>query len=217
MAEISLLQTHLTDLKGSLFLEFNIPRMGRRVDAVLLIGPLVFVIEFKVGESQFDRAAIDQVWDYALDLKNFHEASHSAAIVPVLIATEATRSPSFGLQADEDGVYRPILAHPANLRNTIDFALRTVTGGPLDQERWPQAPYLPTPTIVEAARALYAQHSVEAIARHDAGAQNLRVTSGRIEQLVDEAKAHGRKMICFITGVPGAGKTLVGLNIATRR
>jgi len=92
-----------------------------------------------------------------------------------------------------------------------------VTGGPLAQERWPQAPYHPTPTIVEAARALYAQHSVEAIARHDAGAQNLRVTSGRIEQLVDEARAHGRKMICFVTGVPGAGKTLVGLNIATRR
>ena len=90
LAQIGFLQDRLVGLTGSLFLEFNIPRMGRRIDAVLLVGPVVFVIEFKVGESTFDRAAVDQVWDYALDLKNFHEASHSVSIVPILIATEAT-------------------------------------------------------------------------------------------------------------------------------
>ncbi len=217
LAEISLLQAHLVGLTGSLFLEFNIPRMGRRIDAVLLIGPTVFVIEFKVGEGEFERAAIDQVWDYALDLKNFHEASHSAAIVPVLIATGATSSASLILHVDDDRVYRPILIRSADLRKAVDLALERMTGEALNQERWPRAPYHPTPTIVEAARALYAQHSVEAIARHDAGAQNLRVTSGRIEELVDEARVHGRKLICFVTGVPGAGKTLVGLNVATRR
>src|SRR6478752_2101418 len=83
--------------------------------------------------------------------------------------------------------------------------------------RWSHASYHPTPTIIEAARSLYAQHSVEAIARFDAGAQNLHVTSRRIEELVDEAQAERRKRICFVTGVPGAGKTLVGLNLATRR
>jgi hypothetical protein len=204
-------------LTGSVFLEFNIPRMGRRVDAVALVGRIVFVIEFKVGETEFERAAIDQVWDYALDLKNFHAASHSAALVPVLIATEAASSPPLVLHADADQVYRPLLAHSADLRKVIGLAVGNVTGEVVDPERWSHAPYHPTPTIVEAARALYAQHSVEAIARHDAGAQNLRLTSGRIEQLVDEAKTRGRKLICFVTGVPGAGKTLVGLNVATRR
>jgi hypothetical protein len=191
--------------------------MGRRIDAVLLIGPVVFVIEFKVGESAFDRAAVDQVWDYTLDLKNFQEASHSVSIVPLLIATGATRSPRLKLQADEDKVYHPIRVHLASFREAIDEALRTVTGKMLDDQEWSTAPYRPTPTIIEAARALYAQHSVEAIARYDAGAQNLRVTSRRIEELVDEARARRRKVICFVTGVPGAGKTLVGLNVATRR
>ena len=217
LAQIEFLQDRLVGLTGALFLEFNIPRMGRRIDAVLLVGPVVFVIEFKVGESTFDRAAVDQVWDYALDLKNFHEASHSVSIVPILIATEATTSAPLKLHADEDKVYRPILVHPAGFREAIDLALRTVTGEVLDEQQWSRASYHPTPTIVEAARALYAQHSVEAIARYDAGAQNLRVTSSRIEELVDEARAQRRKLICFVTGVPGAGKTLVGLNVATRR
>ena len=218
LEQIRLLQTCLVGLAGSLFLEFNIPRMGRRIDAVLLIGPVVFVIEFKVGESVFERAAVDQVWDYALDLKNFHEASHSVSIVPVLLATVvATEAAPLELRADEDGVYRPLQIPSARLREAINLALRTITGGVIDEQRWSQAPYHPTPTIVEAARALYTQHSVEEIARHDAGAQNLRVTSGRIEELVDEARGKRRKLICFVTGVPGAGKTLVGLNVATRR
>ena len=217
LAQIGFLQAHLVGLSGSLFLEFNIPRMGRRIDAVLLIGPVVFVIEFKVGESAFERAAVDQVWDYALDLKNFHEASHSVSIVPILIATGATKSPPLNLRADDDKVYRPVLVHPTGFREAIDVALRTVTGEVLDDQQWSGAPYHPTPTIIEAARALYAQHSVEAIARYDAGAQNLRVTSSRIEELVDEARAQRLKLICFVTGVPGAGKTLVGLNLATRR
>ena len=217
LAEIGFLQEQLAGLTGVLFLEFNIPRMGRRIDAVLVVGPVVFVIEFKIGESNFDRAATDQVWDYALDLKNFHEASHTASIVPILIATEASASVELTLQADADKVYHPINVHPAGFRNAINIALRTVTGAVIDNQQWPNAPYRPTPTIVEAARALYAQHSVEAIARYDAGAQNLRVTSSRIEEFVDEARDQRRKLICFVTGVPGAGKTLVGLNVATRR
>lgn len=217
MAQIEFLRSHITGLSGSLFLEFNIPRMGRRIDAVLLIGPVVFAIEFKVGEKTFDRAAVDQVWDYALDLKNFHEASHNVSIVPILIATEAVESGPVKLEADADKVYRPISVTASSFRTALNLALQRITGSILDDQKWSRAPYHPTPTIVEAARALYAQHSVEAIARFDAGAQNLHVTSRRIEDLVDEAKEKGRKLICFVTGVPGAGKTLVGLNIATRR
>ncbi|MCX6996607.1 MAG: DUF2075 domain-containing protein, partial [Kiritimatiellaeota bacterium] len=217
MAQIQFLRSQLDGLSGALFLEFNIPRMGRRIDTVLLIGPVVFAIEFKVGERTFDRAAVDQVWDYALDLKNFHEASHHVSIVPILIATEAVVSTSIKLEADADMVYRPISVNTGGFRDAVDLALRCINGSILDDQQWSHAPYHPTPTIVEAARALYAQHSVEAIARFDAGAQNLHVTSRRIEDLVDEAHDKRLKLICFVTGVPGAGKTLVGLNVATRR
>lgn len=217
LTQITFLRDQLIGLTGTLFLEFNIPRMGRRIDTVLLIGPVVFVVEFKVGDRVFERAGVDQVWDYALDLKNFHEASHSVSIIPILIATEATSSPSIELQPDEDKVYRPVRVHPGRFREAIDLTMQTITGDALDNQRWSGAPYHPTPTIIEAARALYAQHSVEAIARYDAGAHNLRMTSSRIEELVDEAQLRRRKLICFVTGVPGAGKTLVGLNIATRR
>src|SRR5205823_6532973 len=217
LAQIEFLRSHLIELSGSIFFEFNIPRMGRRIDVVLIIGPVVFAIEFKVGEKIFDRSAIDQVWDYGLDLKNFHEASHDTSIIPILIATEATACPPIDLHADPDKLYRPIVVDPHNFRSALELALRTVSGAAIDAGVWSRAPYHPTPTIVEAARSLYAQHSVEAIARFDAGAQNLHVTSRRIEELVDEAQLSGRKRICFVTGVPGAGKTLVGLNLATRR
>jgi hypothetical protein len=214
---ITLLKSQLAGLTGSVFMEFSIPRMGRRVDTILIIGPVLFVIEFKVGDADFDRAAIEQVWDYALDLKNFHEASHSVAIVPILIATAASGSPPAELRADADNVYHPLRLHPGLLRDSLDLALGAIDGHAIDSNQWYRAPYRPTPTIIEAARALYAQHSVEAIARYDAGADNLRVTSCRIGELVQEAKARKRKLICFLTGVPGAGKTLVGLNIATQR
>jgi hypothetical protein len=217
LAQIKFLQAQLSGLSGSIFFEFNIPRMGRRIDVVLVIEAVVFAIEFKVGDKSFDRSSIEQVWDYGLDLKNFHEASHDACILPILIATEAKECPPISLHADADKLYRPVVADPASFRGVIDATLQTVKGATVDAQLWSRASYHPTPTIIEAARALYAQHSVEAIARFDAGAQNLQVTSKRIEELVDEAQAKGRKRICFVTGVPGAGKTLVGLNLATRR
>lgn len=217
LAEIALLKDGLAGHSGTLFLEFEIPRMGQRADAILLSGPLVFVIEFKIGEKRFERSAIEQVWDYALDLKNFHEGSHDVAIVPILVATDATKSSRLEVEFAPDKVSRPLAVSPTDLPKAIDAALTAASGPSISPSQWASARYLPTPTIVEAARALYAQHSVEAIARHDAGAKNLRVTSQRIEELIDEAQRLERKVICFVTGVPGAGKTLVGLNIATRR
>jgi hypothetical protein len=217
LSQIAVLKDQLAGLTGFLLLEFNIPRMGRRIDAAVISGPAVFVIEFKVGSAEFDRAAIDQVWDYAVDVKNFHEASHDVPIVPLLVATAAASSRQFTLTFAPDRVAQPICVHPAALRHTLGRLLKEVTGDAIDANRWVAAPYRPTPTIVEAARALYAKHSVEAITRNDAGAENLSVTSRRIEDLVEDARAQKRKIICFVTGVPGAGKTLVGLNIATRR
>ena len=191
--------------------------MGRRIDTVLVIGPVIFVVEFKVGEIAFERAAFEQVWDYALDLKNFHEASHSESIIPILLVTEATEKTETNIRLDNDKVCYPVSVKTSEFRKLIDSTLKSITGKPIDPDKWSTAPYRPTPTIVEAARSLYAQHSVEAIARFDAGTKNLRMTSRHIEQLVDEARSTNRKIICFVTGVPGAGKTLVGLNIATRR
>lgn len=216
LGQITILKDVLRGIDGDLFFEFSIPRMGRRIDVVVVAGAVVFALEFKVGESESERAAIEQVWDYALDLKNFHEASHAVAIVPVLVATESRLTPPSKLLSDADGVHRPVVVGYGGLRAVIDLALHEVSGPSVDAGQWSRASYRPTPTIIEAARALYAQHSVEAIARYDAGAENLRVTSSRIDKLVDDAMAKGRKLICFVTGVPGAGKTLVGLNVATR-
>lgn len=217
LAQIEILRGQLAGMSGSVLFEFNIPRMGRRVDVILVVGPVVFALEFKVGERTFDRAAIDQVWDYALDLKNFHEASHDVSIAPILVVTEAASPTELRFVADADKVFRPVLTNATNLRTAIESGLSAAAGSELDAIAWARASYRPTPTIVEAARALYAQHSVDAIARFDAGAQNLHVTSRRIEELVEEARAKKEKFICFVTGVPGAGKTLVGLNIATQR
>lgn len=215
-AEIEFLRERLSGVTGSILFEFSIPRMGRRVDVVLLVAGVVFVLEFKIGATAYDSSAIDQVWDYALDLKNFHEASHRLTIVPLLVVPDG-RDEADALRADADGVVRPLRTNRRTFRDALDRAASRLAAEAVDDQAWATASYRPTPTIIEAARALYAQHSVEEIARHDAGAENLRVTSLHLEELVAEAQRTKRKFICFVTGVPGAGKTLVGLNVATRR
>ena len=202
---------------AKVYFEYTIPRLGRRVDVILLVGHVLFVLEFKAGESHFTVAALDQVWDYALDLKNFHDASHDACIVPVLVATKASAQ-EIQLQrtVHDDGLIRPIRACPADLSNVIVKALAFRASPSIDAGTWEAGRYLPTPTIIEAARALYAGHEVRTISRHDAGADNLAITSKAVDRIIEEAKASGKKAICFVTGVPGAGKTLVGLDVANR-
>lgn len=208
------LQSALTGLSGHVYLEFSIPRMGKRIDAVLVAGPVVFVIEFKTTAA--DQAAINQVWDYALDLKNFHAGTHNARVVPVLVTGGATRRPTTP-EVASDLVSEPNLVSPTTLRQALDRELALGGEQVVDPTVWEAAPYKPTPSIIEVARALYQQHSVEAIARFDAGAENLAVTSERLREIVRESRTHKRKSLCFVTGVPGAGKTLVGLNVATQR
>lgn len=217
LQEIAILRHSLAGLDGTLFFEFTIPRMGRRVDVIFVTAAVVVVIEFKIGARDFFRGDLDQVWDYALDLKNFHKASHHVRILPILVATEAQSTAPLALSIHNDGVHVPVACTHLELRSVIDMVLAERGGIEIVATDWAPSPYHPTPTIIEAAQALYAQHTVDAIARHDAGARNLRVTSARIEQLVDLARMNDRKIICFVTGVPGAGKTLVGLNIATQR
>jgi hypothetical protein len=215
--EVRILKTATASLSGTIYLEFDVPRLGSRIDAVLISGPAIFPIEFKCGEHQFRPAAYNQAWDYALDLKNFHEGSHSAAIFPVLVATAASRGDDSWGKAHVDGVRPPRRSGTDDLGHVLRDGLLQVSGPPIDAHKWGASSYQPTPTIIEAARILYARHTVEAISRNDAGAKNLRTTSRAVEDIIEHSRANGEKAIVFVTGVPGAGKTLVGLNVATRR
>lgn len=217
LGQITVLKEQLATFpEGQVFFEFLIPRMGKRADCVIILSGVVFVLEFKVGASGFDGYAIDQVHDYALDLKNFHRGSHMAVIIPVLVATNAARIPNdIALAADQ--VARPILTGPSGISQVLAKAGELGNDGLFDLDAWRSSGYQPTPTIIEAAQALYQNHNVQEIARSDAGAKNLQATSRRISEIIDQSKRTGRKSICFVTGVPGAGKTLAGLNIAALR
>jgi hypothetical protein len=216
--QIQLLQHHLLPtLKGWIYFEFSIPRMGKRADVVLLTGSVVFVVEFKVGSHSFDSYAIEQSHDYALDLKNFHRGSHNIPIVPILIPTAASLQPTPKIKWAVDQVAEPVCISPVSLTQAIEIAVKQFSGSPIDAISWSRSGYQPTPTIVEAALALYRKHDVKEITRSEAGADNLGLTATRVEQIIERAKLINRKAICFITGVPGAGKTLAGLNIATSR
>ena len=218
LQQISILKNAFSGLmNGRIFLEFYIPRVGKRADAVLITGNVVFVIEFKVGAREHTSSAFDQVEDYALDLKNFHEGSHSAPIVPVLVSTNAESKllpePKFA----GDLVAAPIGTNKTELRALIDGVCDARMFPFLDVDEWMAKGYKPTPTIVEAAEILYRTHTVTDISRSDAGARNLQETSASVSKIIDHARLGRTKTICFITGVPGSGKTLAGLNISTRR
>ncbi len=216
--QIELLQHLLAPIQvGWIYFEFSIPRMGKRADVVLLTGGVVFVIEFKVGSHSFDSYAVEQVHDYALDLKNFHRGSHNLSIIPILIPTVAPLQPEPVMKLAEDQVAEPLCISPAGLLQAVEMAVKHCSGLPIDAIAWSRSGYQPTPTIVEAALALYQQHDVKEITRSEAGADNLGLTATSVEQIIEDAKSKKRKAICFITGVPGAGKTLAGLNIATSR
>ncbi len=217
--QITILQRSLTRFRdrGSIIFEYTIPRVGKRVDVVLLIDAIVFVVEFKVGERDFTASALDQVWDYALDLKNFHENTHDAFVAPILVATRAgATSIEARFSTANDRTLEPIRATPESLAEAISITLRQCAGTMIDPDAWRQARYRPTPTMIEAATALYSGHNVEEISRSDAAAINLRETSDTLMRIIRSSKEQQRKSICFVTGVPGAGKTLVGLNIATK-
>jgi hypothetical protein len=189
--------------------------MGKRVDVVLLLHDVVFVLEFKVGTGQYEKYATDQALDYALDLKNFHEQSHDKKIVPIVVATEAIEFNNT-LDQSEDSVFSPLKANKHNLLDVI-LSVPTETNTNIDASAWEESIYKPTPTIIEAAQALYKGHSVKEISRADSGTINLSKTSDAISKIIDDSKLNNDKSICFITGVPGAGKTLAGLNIANER
>lgn len=215
--QIKIMKRVLIGFEGELFFEFSIPRMGRRVDVLLIIQDVIFVIEFKVGEDTYNRFDMEQVWDYALDLKNFHEPSHDAVLVPILVATEAKQSfLEITTTSHDDNLFNPIRANELDVKKSIQKALQFCSEQQLvDSDSYSKGRYAPTPTIIEAALSLYNHHTVDEITRSDASAKNLTDTTSVISGLISSAREEKKKKICFVTGVPGAGKTLVGLNVAT--
>ncbi|MDQ2922098.1 MAG: DUF2075 domain-containing protein [Acidobacteriota bacterium] len=216
LEEIDILKNVLSSFQGHIYFEYAIPRMGKRIDVVLLIRSAIFVLEFKIGERQYTSYASDQVWDYALDLKNFHESSRDSLIAPILVATKAKPNAVFVTACSrDDKVLTPIWCNVELLGQVIERVLDFADGSAISPSEWERGRYRPTPTIIEAAMALYNGHSVTEISRSDAAAINLGQTSDTISDIIRSSKEGSYKSICFVTGVPGAGKTLVGLKIAT--
>lgn len=205
--------------KGSVYFEYNIPRMGRRADVIVLIDGIVFVLEFKTSEQKFTREALIQVWDYAIDLKNFQEGSRDRILIPIVVAPkEKNKNCHIELKPFEDDVYQPLVSNNERLSECFDKTLSNIipkhTFTKEDDDVWAKSGYDPTPTIIEAAVALYEHHTVEEITKHDG---EIEVTAKCLDKIINECQSNKRKAICFITGVPGAGKTLIGLQTAIKQ
>ena len=207
--------------QGWILFEYTIPRLGKRIDVVVLLQERVFVIEFKAGEENFLHQDVDQVLDYALDLKNFHQGSVDRAIIPILVATESKQHSTLcQLSHYDDDIYEPLLTDAEHLSDIFQLVLaenipsKSYNIALCD---WARSRYAPTPTIIEAARSLYLNHSVADITKSEAEGAQLNSTTKYVQEVIAQTKANGTKSICFVTGVPGAGKTLVGLNVAVQQ
>ena len=221
IGEIDILQKALIPWKysgGRIIFEYDIPRLGKRIDVVLLLQGIIFCLEFKVGETRVLEGDVDQVLDYALDLNHFHKFSQGRVIVPILIATKTNRlTDKIQSSAYDDRVVNPLITGENGIANLIEKVLQSYPSeSPIDPN-WVISPYSPTPTIIEAARTLYESHSVEDITRHEADQVTSDETIRYILQVIHDSEVNGEKSICFVTGVPGAGKTLVGLEVAVKQ
>ena len=223
MGEIEVMQQVLEPWKeeqGQIVFEYDIPRLGKRIDVVLLLRGMIFCLEFKVGKKEEFQAGIEQVMDYALDLKNFHLFSHDRKIVPILIPTKYKEYTTvFQPSVYNDDIYNPMITGEEHLQELIAKVLEHAGAKQEDGviDNWLISPYAPTPTIIEAARTLYENHSVEDITRHEADKVSTDTTINYILQVIHQSKEKQQKSICFVTGVPGAGKTLVGLDVAIKQ
>lgn len=215
--EIEILKRELSQfLDGYIIFEYTIPRIGNRIDNIVIYKGIIFLLEFKVGEKKYPSYAIEQVTDYAFDLSCFHKESHNRLLVPILISTKA-HSVKQEIRISKDNVLETICCNEYEIAKYITEVSLKFIQDEIIPDDWINSLYMPTPTIIETAQALYLGHNVEDISRNDASAKNLNQTTKAINKIIDYSKAHNRKSICFITGVPGAGKTLAGLNIAVER
>ena len=220
-SEISIMKDVISSLStdaGEIIYEYDIPRLGKRVDVVLLVEGIVFCLEFKVGESRILETDVDQVLDYALDLKNFHKFSEDRIIVPILIATNyKNSSTNIQMSVYDDRVVNPLVTGKTGVSYLINEVLKQFPNESPVNPDWIISPYAPTPTIIEAAKSLYENHTVEDITRHEADKVSTDRTISYILDVIQKSKEAQKKSICFVTGVPGAGKTLVGLDVAVKQ
>jgi hypothetical protein len=196
-----------------LLLEYEIPRRDRRIDAVILAHDLIIVIEFKIGATAFTSADQWQTLAYALDLRDFHEESRNRQIVPILVASDAAPPASPVSTANGALVSSVSLATPDTLTDSIITGFDQAHQShikPIDIANWNQSAYRPTPSIIEAAQALFAGQEVRDLSHR--AAHNLTDTTDCIVKIIHDARAKQKRVVGFVTGIPGAGKTLAGLN-----
>ncbi|MCR5348080.1 MAG: DUF2075 domain-containing protein, partial [Bacilli bacterium] len=217
--QVRILKKCLAGKKGYIIFEYQILRLNARIDVVLLMDGIIYSLEFKNDKDEFEPEDINQAEGYGYALKNFHSASKDRYVAPFLVATRAPISEcSQEYSMGEDKLFSLFETNADLLMAYID-TVKKECKDPLpfteeDFKAWVTAPYKANPTIIESARAIYSNNQVRDFWLFDAGEDNLSVTEDTVDQIVQEAKREKKKVICFVTGVPGAGKTLVGLDIA---
>lgn len=217
--QISILQKYLSGKKGYIIFEYVLSRVNMRIDVVLLMDDVVYSLEFKNNERVFKDDDIDQAGGYGYALKNFYEINRNKYVVPILIATKAPDSIcSEGADLGPDKLFTLFMGNVNKMEQYIDL-VRNKYGSDViyserDFENWIKSPFKPNPTIIQSARSIYMNNQVDEFFKFDAGEENLKITESTVESIVKEAREKKKKIICFVSGVPGAGKTLVGLDLA---
>ena len=217
--QIKILQKYLKDKKGYIIFEYVLSRVNMRIDVVLLMDDVVYSLEFKNNETEFLPDDIDQADGYGYALKNFYEANRDKYVVPILVATKAPDCEcSEGADLGIDKLFSLFKANINKMEQYIDLIRNKYGSEVITNERefedWIKSPFKPNPTIIQSARSIYMNNQVDDFFRFDAGEENLKVTEHTVEYIVKDAKDNKKKIICFVSGVPGAGKTLVGLDLA---
>jgi hypothetical protein len=217
--QILILQKYLKDKKGYIIFEYVLSRVNMRIDVVLLMDNVVYSLEFKNNKTSFLDDDIDQASGYGYALKNFYESNRDKYVVPILIATKAPDIEcSEGSDLGIDKLFSLFKANKNKMEQYIDL-IRSKYGSEViyteeDFDNWIRSPFKPNPTIIQSARSIYMNNQVDEFFKFDAGEENLKITKLTVESIVKEAKENKKKIICFVSGVPGAGKTLVGLDLA---
>lgn len=214
------LQTRLEacGMEGDIIFEYDIVRLGKRIDVILLIRHMVFSLEFKNGKDVFTAQDAQQAEDYAIDIKNFHKESEDLYVCPILIATDApkySKPQSVACYPDKQ-VYLQRENIDTLVGKLNEIVERYGSNEPLDFEKWFNSPYHPTPTIIAAAVEAYTTHDISEIANSEAGQDDIDNCEKKLGEIIDYAKTNKKKCVCFVTGVPGAGKTLVGLDVVAK-
>jgi len=205
-------------MEGDIIFEYDIVRLGKRIDVILLIRHMVFSLEFKNGKTVFTAQDAQQAEDYALDIKNFHKESEDLYVCPILIATDAM--PFAKPQSTACYPDKQVHLQRENIETLIpkitDITAIYGDDGEIDFEKWFNSPYYPTPTIIAAAVEAYSSHNLSEIAQSEAGQDNINDCEAKIYEVISYAEKNKKKCVCFVTGVPGAGKTLVGLDVVAK-